>query len=457
MAHYVRALAVSGDGKRALVFASEYAWLINTETMVASAPIALPGDVESAVLNGDGRVALFIADETLYRWAVDADTPDFQVVWKSAALSDVQSLRMTPDARVAIASGHNSKTLVRVFDLDALTMTYSFEADTDEGLLLHPGGRHIICFGHDYVARFYGEDGPFFQTGGCGGGAISPDGRRLIVSNRESPNSLRAYTLPVEGNTMGVSRPQEFHVSQQLSRYSWRASFSPSGRYALLQGDNEHGAMLDFSDGSTTYVEAKIEWTTALLADETSILTPNVYATRLGVHSSGVALWDSGSNRVAAILCPTLSDPPVLAAITPMGLYGSIEAEPRPTREELVMPYERPELMSQLLSRSGNDMGKGDRLRLEEAGQRHAVWEPFYSYLTTDINIRQLMDINRGLIELTIEIVYRAFRASAGLPHFGAQQLSLRALHDAGDELRALPRPARERVFEAMVRRMRSK
>ncbi len=455
VAHNTNVLAVSGDGKRALVCAAKHAWLIDTVTMVATPAISLPGEAKIAVLSGDGSVALFIADSTLYRWDVDAATPNFQQVWQCDALSSVDVLRVTPDARVAIAAYRNSLTTIRVFDLDAMTMTYSLRADAYRGILLHPGGRHIVCFADNRRARFYGKGGAFHTLQRCTGGAFSRDGTLLLVNDLDDSECVTRYQLSVEDETMTIGMSLPFPVRRKLDGYKWQASFSPSGESALLQCERRGGAMLNFDAEAITSVEAEIEWSTALLADESSVLSPSASAKPFDVHATGIGLWHGDSREVAGILLATRGEPPVLAVITPLGLYGSMESEAGPTSEKLALPYERPGLISKLLSGSGHELERGERLRLDEVSARREAWQPFRSKMTVDIGDRDLMAINRALVELTPEIVHRASGKSKTSTNFGTPQLSLLALQEAADELRALPLVERQSAFESMVRRMR--
>jgi hypothetical protein len=451
--------AVSADGSRALVCSYTRAWVIDTRSMVASLSISLPSSPSVCALNADGSRAALVIEGSLYFWRLEEAATcleDLGLVWSSRGLSRASILELSADARVAITSEYNQRATVRVYDTDALTMTHSFVTDSDECLILHPNGRHLICFGDDKVGRFYGRDGLYAQLKNCTGGAFSPDGMTLALNDYENLNELRVHRVVADGPALMLGPERRVAMRRSAKRWDCQARFSPNGRDLLISANNGGLIRVDIETQKSKPLAIDMKRKTAFLADNSFILSEDD-AHSFGVHSTGLSLCEPDSGSVPAMLCASYGEGVRLVAVSYIGIYGCIEEDTGPVEEEARFPYERPSMMSSFLAKGVIPLDRDEQARLDEVQERQAVWQPHVAKMTADISLRQLIAVNRGLIELTPEIVERARAATShpDTPRIGSHQVNLGALEDAASELRQMSLGARQEAFSKMVSRMR--
>ena len=455
LASSIQIITVSDDGRVALIASRDRVWRLDTAVMTAGPPTVMPGPVLRCALDATGKRAMLICDGALYRWDIGAGEPT--QVWRSPGVGHADVVRLSADGRVAVTADYRQRATVRVFDVDAGSMTYSFQTDADEALALHPAGRHIVAFGDDGLARIYGPTGLQRSISSTAGGAISGDGTMLAVNSLDESREIRLFPLEVSLTLMAVGTERRLRLRFSARRWDCKMRFSPSGRQLLVQTDGGRTQLVDLEAETVRRLAVDMERQTALIANEKLVLFPDSSAAAFGVHANGVAVVSCESGAIEHMLCAAAADP-MLVAITAVGLHGSIESEPRPISGGTAnAPYERPTLMPSLLAEGIVALERDDQLHLEEVRARHASWEPFVAELTADLCLRELMALNRGLVELTDEIMHRARAAIAAEkpPRFGAPQVHRAALEAAAAGLANLAPPARDQVFADMCERLR--
>ncbi len=148
-----------------------------------------------------------------------------------------------------------------------------------------------------------------------------------------------------------------------------------------------------------------------------------------------------------------------LDAGMPVGLtvYGSLVTGAGSLGDEVALPYERPTTISNALAGKGSGLTDDDQLRFEEVVARRRAWSCVPRDQNRNLEIDQLLEINRGLVELTAEIVHRGRKRSRDEPtRFGLWQLNMGALAYAAAELRELRGSRRDNVFDQMIERERA-
>lgn len=447
-------LAVSADGRRALVISETTAWLLDTTTMIASPPIELPLRIDGCALDEAGTRAALIGDRRLYRWDLDPE-PGTRAALQPVGWATGGAVRLAADGRIAVAFSHDPQATVCVYDLEARALTASLVTNAKDALVLHPGGRHLIAFGDDHLGRVYGRDGLQAMIKRTSGGAISRDGTLLVINDLDSYSAIRLYLLDASGPTLLISERTQIPLTFEVEWYATRARFSPGGHHVLL-GDEKtrvggyRGARLvELATATATPLGIPMTRGLAMLDGDASVLTPSFSDPDLGV-TGGVGIVGA-NGQLHGALSP-LADRSGLVGISAGGLYGIVEATPRPIAGELAGPYERPAILSSLLATGRAALSEEDELGLEESFARAAAWQPFLGQLTAGVSRRELVEINRGLVELTPAIVARALTAAAEVPRFGPPQLSLDGLRRAAAEVAEQP----DEEFAKMIEWLRA-
>jgi WD40 repeat protein len=459
----VDALAISGDGRVAFVQASRKVWLVDTHSLELRPQKSAPDSTRVVALNDDGSRAVLVCGRSIYVWDLDRDSKA-TLMWQAEPLSNTKFISISSDGKTAAVAASSRTADVRIFDLERKTLVYSFKADSDEGMHLHPGGRHIICFGDDGIARIFGPDGCQSQLDRTAGGAFSRDGLRLLINDLDKSRHLRLYPVAVSGEHLQLG--SEHSVSTGFKAACWNAvlRFSPSGAQALVEGEDDNAYVVGLPNPPPGFGEdlaaaryqlgGEMSLSSAIVADETrAFLGPSSHDYRYSSYSVEVVHWSDAVERLGAI---TASSREIrLVGTSPLGFFGALGGDPAPVGEKLVKYYERPGMMESILGGGEFSMERDDELHAREVAVRAEVWQPYLSELTADINHRHLMDLNKGIVHLTPAIAERARAMGSDSVRFGASQLSWDALNRAAEEIRAMSPVEQGRLFDEVLASLR--
>lgn len=451
-AQSLSSFAVSADGTRSILCSNTMAWLVDTRNMRSVAATALPTNCRIAALSRDGSTAALLCGDSLYRWRIGEASPTR--VWQSDGLASTDVLELSADGAVAVTSRYSQNATVRVFDFASATLVYSFRADSDECLALHPSGRHILCFGDTSWATIHGRNGVSSRINHTTGGAFSPDGLHLCVNHTDRETACSIYPVEIHDDSLTLGRPQHREAGAELSRWDFQARYAPDGNSVLLAADSGRTCLLDVTSRASKIIGISLKRKTGIVAGGRSLLTGPTSARSVGIRAEGIAVIETQSEFPLGLFCATRDSQPTLAGIATSGFYGNTETSAA-LGDKHSWPYERPELTSDLLAQQAPKISEEDALNFEEVIARRSVWKPYKSRLAADLTSRQLVDFNQGIIELTPELVHRAIAIASEELRFGKPQLTQHALKAVSDELKALSLEAKRAVFGDMLARLR--
>lgn len=458
-------LAVSGDGRGALFSVGDTMWLLATDSMRATRLPPLPGPAAIAMLSDDCTRVAAVCPPGLYGCDLVSEPTsargdrEWYRVWPVSSEWTAEHRALSGDGRILVTADDSSLATVRVFDLDARALVYSFTADCDEGVAIHPNGRHIVCFGDSAQAMFYGQSGRQTVIQRTGGGAISPGGLLFIRNDLDRDGALVLHPLDASGDKLHVGVGRTFEAGFEIRTWRPLMRFSPGGGQALVEDAACTVRLVDLHGQTSRYLNAPMTMGSGILADETRVLT-GPQPSDNGRFACPVGTLFDGERLVEPLgyLSVTRRDQELVpVGCTSLGFYGALDPDPQPLTGDPALPYERFEAIGGLLGALETErLSDEDQRLMDEVVERNRAWHGFYKHMTVDIRSRQLMGINRGLSFFTPEIVERALAAGAQSPRFGRPMLSLAALGAAGDELRAMSPVERTQVFSAMLDRLRA-
>jgi hypothetical protein len=444
---WIDGVAVSGDGRRALIAGDPGVFLLELATMSAR---RLEGDLDhiSAVsLDHRGAAAIIVAGERLLRWALD-EPAEPEVIARSRGLTGADAVALDRDLSIAAITNLESSATIRIYDLRAGSLVYSFDADCRHGLHLHPSGRALVCMSNKGFAEVHRSDGVCARFGDAGGGAMSPDGAQLALNDVSDRSSLRLFTLDERGGCEPRgTRALDFELALADS---WM-SFSPAGDRLLVRDRGHRAQRVDLGSGDVCGLDMEMTRATRLLADGRALSGPSWDGASRSVELAG-----SAGDRLGQVVLAIRDSKPAVIGETPGGLFGALGEEPDRFPGT---PFERPRLVAAMLGGAvDGDIDRRDQLLADEATERQGAWKSFRSRLTADINTRDLAAWSAGLIALIPELVERAcsLAEAAARPAFGPPRATAGDLEAAAAELRALVPAARGERFDAMIRRLAS-
>ena len=459
----LNAMAVSGDGRRVLLAAERSAWLLATDTMLAYPLPPSPETMSLAILDDTGSRAAVLCEPWLYTCELGATAElaraEWQRVWPMESAWYAEYHALSRDGRILATAADRSSATVRIFDLEARALVYHFHADCDEGIAIHPDGRHVICFGDSGDAVVYGQSGRQASVGRTGGGAVSRDGEWLMRSDLDDGRALVLHPLQVSDGHTEIGSGRVIRPGFQLRTWSVSMRFAPDGRSALVQDNDDNARLVDLKTQASKFLGRAMNQYGGILADgRRALLDTSEY------HGSGLAGYRVGSlidcaapGLVGALTVTRRNDELVPMGVTWLGFYGALDAAASPLADAAELPYERWQAIRGLLGGIEREpFTADDQLLMDEVVTRDDLWKRYRPQMTVDIEARQLMAINRGLTYLTAEIVDRARQRGLTTPRFGSPALTLPALTEAGAALRAMSRTQRAQVFAAMLERIRS-
>ena len=323
-------VALSPDGCVALLVRDQTAWVLDTRSMIASPPQQLSCEPRLMSLSDDGSIAVFIAESSLYRAQISLGpnaTIEPERIWQVDDLRSAGVLKLSADGRIAIAAHMSQRALVRVFDLEVPTLVHSFLTDTDDCVALHPGGRHLIAFGDDAIARVYGRDGQSSVIRDTAGGAISRDGTLLVTNVRSAELQLRLSVVDASGPTLTIRERSHILAAGPISFWDGRATFSPDGRHVLVHGGYDFSQLVSLETKESTTISYRYDGQGGLINGST-VLLPGDAAAHLGISRKSACIFSDASPTTprAALCIARQADQRLLCVgISNVGIYGSIE------------------------------------------------------------------------------------------------------------------------------------
>jgi hypothetical protein len=338
-------------------------------------------------------------------------------------------------------AGKHAATLERdtawIYDLDGAGVVYSLACGDVDGIALHPSGRHLLIADDDQI-KILGRDGLQHHISDVLGAALSPDGKRLVVVEKQTRSRLVVVDVFADQDRLVLGRRGS--VSAGVSIYhDPKLRFSPSGNRVLLYHSNV-AYWVDLGTGRTGTAGTGVTAGGGFLSDESRIVfADHVRGDASIVHD--VAGW---LGRFAVLGGE-------LVGIAPLGFYGALAdgAASGPS------PYVRPDVVRWRMTGTGDSPLDADGMRLlDEVAARRAAWQPYVHHLTADITLDRLVDLNRGLSHLTPAIVAIATTYVGDPPRFGPMQIGWTALERAAKQVAAMSREQRESLFQTMIARI---
>jgi len=162
------------------------------------------------------------------------DGQTYELVHRLPAVSMPSHIAFSPDSKTAFVTLQGTNGLVSI-DLASGKVNWAVQVGrTPAGIITRPGGTLLVgVMGSDYVAEVDPATGGIIKKIVTGNGAhnflLSPDGKRLYVSNRVAGtiSVLNADTLEVENTLQAPGGPDDMALSpdgQQLwVTGRWRA------------------------------------------------------------------------------------------------------------------------------------------------------------------------------------------------------------------------------------------
>lgn len=203
-------VAVSADGRKLYVANKSLGQvrMFNTANNLHQATSTFLGPAQGIAVGPDGR-RIYVAAGDAIRildaanlQLLDTITLERAVPGASTGLNP-QGIALSPDARLMLVSDSQSGGLVTVFDVgsrSALKAFFAGSGNTPRGVVFHPDGQkaYFAVAGQNVVREFSTTSLTVTRTITVGGQpgaiAVTPDGRKLYVSN-EQGNSVTVYDI----------------------------------------------------------------------------------------------------------------------------------------------------------------------------------------------------------------------------------------------------------------------
>jgi WD40 repeat protein/transcriptional regulator with XRE-family HTH domain len=199
---WINSLAVSPDGATLAAASSDtevWLWRIESGTLLRRLPH--PGAVTAVAFLPKGTLASTAADGTARVWSVTAPA-----IGRGGGIFGITFL---PGGRLGVASGDDTGTIWNVADPRAPVL--------DVGPFTAPGDHALVN----------------------GTGAVSPDGRRMVLGTRTGPVQLWDVTVDPP-SLVGV-------LTGPTAQIEW-LTFSPDGRYIAAASDDARAWLWDADD-----------------------------------------------------------------------------------------------------------------------------------------------------------------------------------------------------------------
>jgi RNA polymerase sigma factor (sigma-70 family) len=239
----VEAVAFTPDGTTVWTFSGDrnlHLWEAATGKEVRAVDTSA-GKPERVAFSADGRLAATGGeDHTAHVW----DLATGKEVRGLAAPGVVGALVFAPDGRALAVGGRRQRAEAQLWDLGTGRLLHQFPAPSEEGntvgsLLFTPDGRELVVVTWDGIFQFWDpstglESRPGWKHAeGCDGGALSPDGRTLVVGQ-------------INGGTVDLYEAAT--GKERLRCRGWPFRFSPDGRL-LASGVGDAVAVWDLATG----------------------------------------------------------------------------------------------------------------------------------------------------------------------------------------------------------------
>jgi hypothetical protein len=455
-AHSIDRMAVSGDGSRIFVLSRGVAFVIDGTTLRARRLGEARFGAQAVAVTDNGSHAILTTGDRLLHWDLSGAVDQPRAIGGYFSLYNTEYISSSRDGRLIATSNQSQKATVRIFDVEADTLVYSFEADADEGMEMHPDGRHLICFGDNGEGVWYGESGKQQRVKRVGGGALSRDGKWLLTNSLEDSNALLRYPISCVNDVIESGALETITPRFRVETWSVFMRFSPSGDSALVEGYDDQAYLVDLHGRGVRPLWVEVKRGSGVLAGEDVAIVGCPRAQVSGKSVQVAHVIDTNSEKsVGLIVGMSEDETTTVAGTTPLEFYGTLE-DPVSVERSLNAPYERADIPELILAGGdAENLEHADRVRMNEVSQRERAWSDYRRLLTADISLRELLEVNRGLLHLTPEIVHRAEHKLVDSPRFGKPQVNLSALREAEAELRAMSKAERDTVFHEMLTRLR--
>lgn len=449
-------LAVSRNGRHVVVVVDGQLWLVAPTTMVARQVGSVARGFEAIAIDDSGQRIVGVANAQLKVWDLSQPQGSNERLWRLATAPNVEYLSLSADGRYAATSEQSTRATVRIYDLETRDLVYSFAADCDEGMELHPSGRFVLCVADSGYARIVGPRRHECSIKRCAGATFSPDGAWLAGNDLDQSHHLNLYRVARDGDSMDVALDERFPLTFPIDTWHPGLRFSPSGKRLLVEGHDDLAYLVELSPLRCLPLNVSMTSGAAIVEDERRALLGPTSLHITSYETRQVAVVELDEGRMLGTLMGVRGDAQKnLFGMTDVGFCGDLQDPPAPCPGTIDATYVRPQVVRELLSSAAEvSMPRADQLAASELAARAEAWEPFAKELTVDLGSLELVGWNAGLSYLTPELVHRAKLAVRDQPRFGRPLATRRGLSVASAELSALSRHDRDGVFEAMMARL---
>ncbi len=375
---------------------------------------------------------------------------------------------MSADGALVAHAADSERTTVYIVDWELGQVIYSFSADCDEGMLMHPAGDLVFCWQDNHTLRAVGRAGDVGQIPrGCGI-AVARDGETVAFLDYDDGENVWLGRITSRAPLQIVGQ-RKLKLDGVARWYEPFLRFSPAAEQLLVYTDHHdvHGVTrVRLSDGEARFIEleSNLRYPVGggVLAGEARLLLGRATGETLGFRGLGLAaaLVETRSARFVGglgVAGEPQQEQRQLFGVTDALVHGELVDPPqRPGGEQSASPYDRPGLIRQLLLGQQAEWPEGDALQLEDAQVRWTALIERRREFVRGTALDPLVDAMAGLTHLIPEALHRAMVLAEALPRFGPPMLTGAAVAAACEALRGLGRVERDEVYERMIERLRA-